>query len=226
MPIAILKGKDSASAVIVNLATFEIMIQQNPLVTSFKAGTFSIEINQESLSVIASALWGQHVRRSVTAPIILIEIDLDNERLQFSSQDTELPSGEFFEGRVMQFGTISRSVSNTEGEFQISDVTLILANTDKKLSLLPFNGWLNREVVYFMGFKGYERSAFMRLFKGVISRFKFTNTLFEVTITDSTRLWLEKDYGTVINPGDFPYTASGVTGSRMPIIYGVMTGHF
>ncbi|MBU0995959.1 MAG: hypothetical protein KJ737_25985 [Proteobacteria bacterium] len=226
MPIAILKGKSSSSAVIVNLVTFEIMIQQNPLVTSFKADTLSVEINQEAIFVIASALWNQHVRRSVTAPIILVEIDLDAERLQFSSQDTELPSGEFFEGRVMQFGTISRSVSNTDGDFQISDVTLILANTDKKLSLLPFSGWLNREVAYFMGFKGYDRSEFMRIFKGVISHFKFNNTLFEITITDSTRLWLEKDYRKMIDPIDWPFAASGVTGTKMPIIYGEMTGYF
>ncbi|MBU0994124.1 MAG: hypothetical protein KJ737_16660 [Proteobacteria bacterium] len=226
MPIVILKGPAGSEPVSINLDTFEIEVLQNPLVTAFKADAFHLEISDQGVIVRASAIWKNQVRRSVTAPIILVEIELDDEMLVYTSQDTELSSGEFFEGRVMQFGTISRSVSNTSGNFEISDVTLILANTDGKLSEVSFSGWLNRTVSYYMGFKGYTRSEFMRIFKGIISDFKFTGTLFEVTITDSTRLWLDQDYGTLIDPVDFPFAAQGVAGTRMPIIYGEMTGHF
>jgi len=168
--------------------------------------------------------WQENAEQHTGKPFMVMEIDLNEGPARYAAQDTEI-DGVFYEGRVMQFGTVHRAISDSDFRFEISDITSRLSNADGYFSGLDYKKFLNREVIYRSGWKGSLLSEFKTVFKGVTAGYRFAGTAFEMAVKSSLYIWLEKDYGHVINAADWPHAASGVAGTKMPILYGNLTGH-
>lgn len=170
------------------------------------------------------ANWQENAEQHTGKPVVVMEIDLDEAPVRYAAQDTEI-DGVFYEGRVLQFGTVHRAISDSDFRFEISDITSRLSNADGYFSGLDYKKFLNRDVLYKSGWKGSLLTEFKTVFKGIITNYRFAGTAFEITVKSSLFIWLEKDYGHVINANDWPHAADGVAGTKMPILYGNLTGH-
>lgn len=169
--------------------------------------------------------WSEEAHKQLTTPIVLMEIVLDDETLYLSKTNIEVPGQGFYEGRVLTFGTVHREVSNTDGQFVISDITTLVTNADGKFKSTDLQKMLNRSVIYRVGFEGQDIADFKKFFQGKIANFKFKNYEFEIVTTDATKLWLENDYGHTLVAADWPDAMPGISGKKMPIIYGELTGN-
>jgi len=160
-------------------------------------------------------------------PIAIIEIALDGGTEYYSNHDIEISTGaaiRFYSGRVLSFGSISRSVSDIEGNFQISDVTTTFDNSDGKFSAYDAETFFNRIVTYKLGFDGDDLTAFENKYVGRIYDFEFVNDTLVLQVKDLTTTLLEQDFGHYVEALDWPRANVGVMGSKMPIIYGAVKG--
>lgn len=198
-------------------------VLQKPLATDIDVLNQIIALVQASPEISSIDIWIEHSKRFVSRPIVICEISFDDGIRRFAVEDTEL-DGKLYEGRVLQFGTVHRAISDTDGYFEISDITTRLANTDGFFSNLDNKKFLNREVRYRTGFPGTDLSAFVTVFTGVLANFKFPGTVFELTVKSIAYSWFEKDYGHTIDETDWPFAASGIAETKMPILYGDLTG--
>lgn len=169
--------------------------------------------------------WTSKAHEQLNTPIVVMELELDTGTLYFSNRNIEIAGQGFYEGRVITFGRIHRAVSNTDGHFEISDITSLLSNADQSFTGKDLQSIINRTCIYRVGFEGENISTFKTVFTGKVANFKFRNYEFEILVTDATKLWLENDYGHVISSTDWPNTHTGVGNTKMPIIYGQMTGN-
>jgi len=161
-------------------------------------------------------------------PIAIIEIAFDGGTEYFASGDLELDTGggavRFCSGRVISFGSISRSVSDIDGNFQISDVRTTLSNADGKFSSYDVELFINRVVTYKVGFEGDDLTEFQSVYVGTIYDFEYADDQLIISVQDYTSTLLEADFGHYISATDWPRAGMGASGSKMPIIYGSIKG--
>ena len=129
----------------------------------------------------------------------------------------------FYEGRVLSFGSLSRSVSNVEGDFEISDIKTIFSDADGYFKALNQDLFLNRVVTYKIGFEDDGISDFKTIFVGAISDFSYDEATFSITVKDITSNYMERDYGGILSSTDFPNANDDIINKKMPIVYGEHT---
>jgi len=160
-----------------------------------------------------------------STPVVIAELAFDGGTEYYCSVDFEAPApSEFYSGRVISFGTLTKSTSDITGSFQISEVTLTLSNTDNKFSTYDLEEFVNRIVNYKLGFLGDTIANFKNIFTGKIYDFEYSDSQLILSVEDYTATLLEKDYGHYVVEADWPRAAEGVIGARMPIIYGTVAG--
>lgn len=166
------------------------------------------------------------IEKFSNTPIVIVEIELDSGVVRFAKTDTELDNV-LYEGRVISFGTVHRSISDIEGDFRIGDVISSFNDNDGYFSNMAWESLYNRKVSYFLGFEGLSYSGFKLLYSGVIYDFKSTASgAFHIHTKESTTKWLEKDYGGILESSDYNNAHIDIADKKMPIIYGEHTGGY
>ena len=150
-------------------------------------------------------------------PLVIMELSMATT-LYLAAIDIELDN--YYEGRVLSFGKIYRSVSDIESSFEVSDITTVFDNTDNYFGDLTQTSILNRVVTYKLGFQGDAIGAYETIFTGVIVDFSYDDSTFTIIVRDRSSLFLEKNYGGVIDGTTFSNAAPGVVEQKMPILYG------
>ena len=168
--------------------------------------------------------WADESQNFTSKPIVVMTVGFDSGTLKLSNRDVEIIDGGFYEGRVLTFGSLSRSITNVHGEFQIGSITSSFSNNDGTFSLLDMEKFLNRQVIYKVGYTGLSINDFETVFTGIIDDFKYNETLFGLLITDTLKKTLEKDFGHNITSGYWPNAPADNLNIKMPIIYGQITG--
>lgn len=158
-------------------------------------------------------------------PVVLLELVLDDAHRYYASVDVSTPTV-LYEGKVLSYGTTYRTIGDTYGGYEVSDITVILSDADRhwRKLLAGANYILHRAANLKVGFVGMGLDDFRLIFSGTIESYEFVTPLqFKVTLKDTLERYATLVPLAKIRTTVFPLASSGIVGMAEPIIYGCVT---
>lgn len=166
----------------------------------------------------------------------------ESESIKYSNQLIVILKAEFYEGTeylsnreksitvssvlthvrpdVISFGSISRSVSDIDGNFEISDISIRLDNSGGRFSAFDLERLFNADCTLTMGFINDQYADHKTIFVGSIYDYEFNNNELIISIKDYVSKKLDVKFGHYIDGDDWPNASADIVGLRMPIVYG------
>lgn len=170
----------------------------------------------------------------------------ESESIKYSNQLIVILKAEFYEGTeylsnreksimvssvlthvrpdVISFGSISRSVSDIDGNFEISDISIRLDNSGGRFSAFDLERLFNADCTLTMGFINDQYADHKTIFVGSIYDYEFNNNELIISIKDYVSKKLDVKFGHYIDGDDWPNASADIVGLRMPIVYGNVYG--
>lgn len=139
----------------------------------------------------------------------------------FAGKPVHHPSWEY-EGRVLSFGTISRSIPTPAGMPQTGNARVRMADTDRRLrnllaSQTPRQKMMELKLVE----EGASESAAAPLYVGAVVDVEFGPGYLEAELADQSLMWLDEEIPGFINNQNFSNLAEDGKDGFLPIIAGV-----
>ena len=158
----------------------------------------------------------------------LVEFLLDSTTLRFADSDISIQhsntTGYFYEGRLPESGTLSRSLSSfIEPKETLQSFDVKLDNTDEKIQeYIDSFTFANRNVNIWLG-EGESKNDYSIVFPGFVAHpagVEWDEDSAKITVIDrrlkDRRILPEKDFTAL----DFPNLQRNASGLSIPIIYG------
>jgi len=134
--------------------------------------------------------------------------------------------GTYCEPRIVDFSPLSESYNPENLEFQISDVSVDLANGDLYFSKYPFNHQMliGATGKLYIGYEDVEFKDWKCIIDGKINKVVWQNLLFKINISDSLKKLdrLIPDY--TLGTSEFPELDRDYIDRPLPYFYGDWTG--
>lgn len=152
--------------------------------------------------------------------VIVARFFLDSGTEYLSNLPVTHPSWEY-EGRVLKWGSIERSIPSPIGLPRVSDAQIRVADTDRK-----YRGILSTETARrrFIELKileeGASESATDPIYRGEVVNTSFGPGYIEIDMRDVTFSWIDEQLPNVINRANYPFLAPGLDEAFFPIVNG------
>jgi len=174
----------------------------------------ALEAPTDAIEVVTGQFFGVNV-------LILVTMFLSDGDDCSASVGVRTPD-KYFEGRVIQYGTLERSIEVPAGLPRVADGQLTLADTDqkyrKKFAAANPRG---REIEISMVPVGGSTKTAQRVYRGEITRVSFPEGAVTVEYSDITFAWMEEDLPALGTVENFPALPDpDQTEVFIPIIFG------
>lgn len=149
------------------------------------------------------------------------ELFLDSGTERIAAGKTAHPT-KTYEGRVIEWGVIDKSIPTPAGIVQVSDGKIRINDEDRKWrNLLARQSTQRRLIIIRFMQEGTSEAVADVVFKGEIFNFEFDDAggFLEIEFRDTSYTWLDQDLAAVITQANFPEFSHVVTGF-LPIIAG------
>jgi hypothetical protein len=162
---------------------------------------------------------------------------IDNNKYFYFADDTArwaktdilgYTNNHFWEGRVLSFGAVERSLSERRGLFDIGGLSIVLANTDKNF-LTKYNkygrapGFKNKTISVKLGYRNIPYSQWEKIYEGVIEEIGIAGRCFTIDVADYTKMYFDRVPKNLLDPVDFTAIDEGDKYTPAPIIYGAIS---
>jgi hypothetical protein len=155
-----------------------------------------------------------------STPIILVEIEFGDMIRYYSNVDARFES-RFYEGRLLQAGSVRRALQQNLGLFEIASIEIFLSNTDQYFSALITNTKVKGVVARVrLGTKALPLSLYETVFEGTVDDFGTTNFGFRLLIRDKLWTMPPKPLSGYVTATVFPFALPADAGKPLPICYG------
>ena len=157
-------------------------------------------------------------------PIVLFKYSLDSGDVRMAK--VNVVSTNFWEALVRSFGSLTRSIADADGAFEVSDIDIVIENANQEIS----GSWdvdkiKNRTGELIVGFEGMAIGDFKTIFTGIGEAYSFPPNEFRLKLKDPTEKYFDnKDWFKTISPDDWTDAHSKALNKMMPLIYGDKTG--
>lgn len=152
--------------------------------------------------------------------LIFADIFLDTGQISVSNIPIRHPL-RFYDGRVIRFGTIVRSIPVPSGLNRIGDASLLLADTDQKFrKIFAIETPKKRIVEIKIVPVGEPFALAQRLYKGEIVNITFPEGAADIELADITFDFLRDEIPSLINPDNFTSLPENFTQGFAPIVIG------
>lgn len=153
-------------------------------------------------------------------PILLVEIDIPGNPQRLSTIPVRYVDA-FYRGKIVNVGTIRRSVPQNLGMFEVSSVQVEVADTDMSIASLIDSFQIKGVAARIkLGTSRVTRDDYITILEGLVDDFGVANFRFQFTLKD--RLWTipEKPDTGLLNTTDFPHALPADIGKPYPFCYG------
>jgi len=152
--------------------------------------------------------------------VIVARFFLDSGTEYLSNLPVTHPSWEY-EGRVLKWGSIERSIPSPIGLPRVSDAQIRVADTDRKYRTLLATQTARRRFVELKILEeGTSESATDPIYRGEVVNTSFGPGYVEVDMRDVTFSWIDETLPNVINRTNYPFLAPGLDEAFFPIVNG------
>ncbi len=152
--------------------------------------------------------------------VVLARFYLDSGPEALSDTPVTHPSWDY-EGRVLQWGFIERSIPSPIGLPRIGDAKIRIADTDRKFrDLLAVQTPRRRFVELKILEVGTSEAATDPIYRGECVNMSFGPGYCEATLRDRTYAWIDELIPNLINRVNFPNLAQGTDEAFFPIVNG------
>lgn len=129
----------------------------------------------------------------------------------------------FWEGRVKNITSITRSIDDRTGLFSASDAEVTLSNADKEMSKMLSRYWLKNQLVEFYYGWGSQPDAWHEyFFRGIVDDYVLGGIHFDVTIRDLAHKYSQISVPQLIcTETDYPDIHESSVGRNMPEALGL-----
>lgn len=153
-------------------------------------------------------------------PVLTFRLFLDDSTRNFSNVGIQHPT-RTYEGRVMRFGTVSRSIPEPSGILQIGDAKVQLADTDRLVrGFMGIKTPLRRLCEIKLGYEGESESTFQICYIGEIVDASFGPGTADLGLTDIHSRWIDELIPKLGTLDSFPNQPVGQTEFFANIIFG------
>lgn len=152
---------------------------------------------------------------------IVARVYLDSGTRRISDQPVRSPS-EYFEGRVLDWGFIDRSIAIPVGLPRTSDAKIRIADTDKSYRIPLQTETARRRKAELIRFQeGSALSTGVVIFTGEVQHVRRGPGYIEMTVKDRSFAWLdEPTFPNLINRTRFPDLSEDLDEAFFPVIFG------
>ncbi len=174
-----------------------------------------------AFSVVSSSSAGAAAASAAESPWLgLAQIILDSGSEFAAIRPVRFP-GRIYEGRILDWGSIERSVATPSGMPQTSDLRVRLADTDRKWrDLFKTQTPLHRPIrIKFVRVDETE-SFYAPFITASISNFTFGPGYVEIEARDESWDWLDEEIDPIINRTNYPDLAGETNEAFFPICFG------
>jgi len=158
---------------------------------------------------------------------IILQLTIGTINRYFTDSENVIDlKGTYCEPRIVDFSPLNESYNPENLEFQISDMSVDLANGDLYFSKHPFNHQMliGATGKLYIGYEDIEFENWRCIIDGKVNKVVWQNLLFKVNISDSLKKLdrLIPDY--TLGTSEFPELDRDYIGKSLPYFYGDWTG--
>jgi hypothetical protein len=155
--------------------------------------------------------------------VVLARFFLDTGTEYISNVPVNHPNW-IYEGRVLKWGSIERSIPSPIGLPRVSDAQIRVADTDRKYrGLLATQTARRRFVELKVLEEGTSEAATEPIYRGEVVNTSFGPGYVEIDMRDVTFSWIDEQMPNVINRANYPFLAEGLDEAFFPIVNGECT---
>jgi len=134
--------------------------------------------------------------------------------------------GTYCEPRIVNYSPLTENYNPESLEFQISDMSLNLANGDRYFSRYPFNHqWLiGADADVLVGYEDIEFSNWKKILEGKIKKVSWQNSIFHIDISDSLKKLDRPVPDITVGTNEFPQLDPEYEGRPIQYFWGDWTG--
>lgn len=168
---------------------------------------------QDDAEVISGVFFGQNV-------VVLVDIELDTGTEHVSNVPVRHPD-HFYEGCVMKFGSIVRSIPVPSGGSRIADASILIADTEQKFrQLFASSAPKKRLVTIFIMPENSDFALAQLVYRGEIVNVTFPEGAVSVELADVTFDFLRLNIPDLVSTDTFDNLPANITQVFAPILIG------
>jgi len=129
----------------------------------------------------------------------------------------------FYEGRVLSAASVTRSIDDFTGMFQVADLDVELASNDSEFQKLLAQGYCkNQPVKLYFGWTNEPHGWKERYFQGIVDDYVLSGPTFKATLKDITQKYLRKKMPLyIVTTEEWPNAHENAVGKAIPEVLGL-----